>query len=97
MIILPDLRIVRVGFYPTLFPKKYGSVSARLAPVHMVALEAEAVPSILVVNLLRVDVAQELCQPLTFPAAGFSLAASAYFSVQSCPLASPGVPFACPP
>jgi hypothetical protein len=38
----------------------------------MMALEAEAVPSILVVNLPRVDGAQDLCKSLTFPEIGFS-------------------------
>ena len=77
VVIFPDLVIVCVGFYPALFPKKDGSVPAWLVTVQMLALEAEAGPPILVVNPPNLDVVQELCKPLTFPAAGFSLAASA--------------------
>ena len=78
--------IVQVGFYPALFPNKDGSIPAWVGTVQMLALEAEAGPPILAVNPPSLDVAQELCKLLEFPAAGFSLAASAI------PLVSLGLP-----
>ena len=76
VIIFPDLLIVRVGFYPALFPKEDGRVPAWVFAVLMLALEAKAAPPIFVVDPPSLDVAQDLCKPLTFPEIGFSSAAS---------------------